>query len=119
MKTKSLARLRSATWLPLAVGLVLFISACSPKGAKEIVGKWKEKEGPGQVEFQADGRFIMEGGEKLVGKYKLVSSERLKVELDGPVGKLVGAFEYKIKLEGDTLVMTDPDGQKGTLQRVK
>jgi hypothetical protein len=41
------------------------------------------------------------------------------MELDGGLGKAIGAIEFKIKLDGDTLVMTDPDGDKETLERVK
>jgi uncharacterized protein (TIGR03066 family) len=104
------------------VGLALccLVSACTPQGAKEIVGKWKAKDSSETMEFRSDGKMVMgEGEDKMTGKYKLVSRERLKMELDGALGKLVGSIEYKIKLEGDKLEMTDPDGEKETLERVK
>ena len=110
----------SSLGLSLLLCLCAFLSACTPQGASQIVGKWQAKDGSSYTEFLSNGKVVLgEGTDKTTGKYKVVSGDRIKMELDGEMGKLIGAIEFKYKLDGDTLVITDPDGEKETLERVK
>jgi uncharacterized protein YjeT (DUF2065 family) len=68
MKTTFLGKsLPFGVWLLVCVlcGLML---GCTPKGAKEIIGKWQAKDGSSLTEFRSDGKVIMgEGSDKMTG----------------------------------------------------
>ena len=111
------SRLTSLVAVLLACGMLCL--GCSYKVSKEIVGKWKAQDDTSLTEFRADGTFILDGDKEMVGKYKFIGSEKVKLAFDGPVGKLVGSMVFRMVVKGDTLEVTDPDGEKETLERVK
>jgi hypothetical protein len=111
--------LASLVAVSLACGMLCLIAGCSYKGSKEIVGKWKAKDGTSLTEFHADGTFILGGDKEMAGKYKFVGSDKVKLTLDGPMGKVIGGMVFRAVINGDTLEMTDPDGEKQVFQRVK
>jgi hypothetical protein len=108
-------------WLRLvsAVVMVGLLSSCSPQSNPALVGKWQEKGDPSITEFRADGTFSIHLGEALTGKYQSVDSEHIKLTFDGVAGKVVGVSTWKAVVQGDTLDLTDPDGNKSQFQRQK
>ena len=98
--------------------MAFVISACS-RTEPGLVGKWQEKGEREITEFRADGTFVIPGGESLSGKYKSAGEDYIKLTIDGPVGKLVGELKFKAMVHGDVLELTDPDGRKSELYRVK
>ena len=98
--------------------MALVLSACS-RTDSALVGKWQEKGEREITEFRADGTFVIPGGEPLTGKYKSAGGEYIKLTLDGPVGKLVGEMRFKAVVHGDVVELTNPDGIKSQLHRVK
>lgn len=102
-----------------AVVMALIISACSPAVNTAIVGKWQEKGDTDITEFRADGTFTLHSGERLTGKYTSAGSDYIKLTFDGGIGKVIGTSKWKAVVRGDVLELTDPDGNKAELQRVK
>ena len=90
---------------------IVLLSACDRAGT-QIVGKWKLVGDPsGSVwEFSANKAIDM-GGRK--GKYTFGDQSRLKVQTQS------ATFVYQLELSGDRMVLTEPNGTKTTLERVK
>ena len=105
--------------LASAVVMALVLSACSPQANTALVGKWQEKGDPSITEFRADGTFSIHLGAPFTGKYKSVDAEHIKLTFDGVAGKVVGESKWKAVVQGDTLSLTDPDGNASQFQRVK
>jgi hypothetical protein len=97
----------------------LLLSSCSPGGNSAIIGKWTEANG-GIHEFLADGTCrIGAAQDPYPGKFSAGSSS-MKIELDGPVGKVTGKIDCKISaVQADSFDLTYPDGEVHHLKRAK
>ena len=87
------------------------LAACG--GAEsQIVGKWKLRAGPnGAVwEFSAN-KAVNMGGR--TGKYSFGDQGRLKVQTQ------FATFVYQLELSDDRMVLTEPNGTRTELERVK
>ena len=106
--------------LGLLVCLIVALSGCSKNSA--LVGKWQGDKESVITEFHADGTFKIvgeAGGEEMKGTYSF-NGERLELKIDGDVGKTMGTISARVKVEGDTMKLTDPkNGKVETLKRVK
>ncbi len=94
-----------------ALVLSAILAACG--GAENrIVGKWKKGgDGGGEVwEFSSNNAVDM-GGRK--GKYTFGDQGRVKVQTQ------FATFVYQLELMGDRMVLTEPNGTKIELERVK
>ena len=114
-------RLFGALSLGLSIcGTVMLLSACSPGGNPAIIGKWTEQSG-GVHEFRADGTCsIGDPKSPMAGKYKPSGSGQVRIELDGGLGKVVGAMDCKITaVQGDAFDLTYPDGEVHHLRKMK
>lgn len=98
--------------------LACILPSCSGKPNTAIYGQWQEAGDKDITEFREDGTFRIGGGGggTMTGKFKFVGADRVKLELDGAEGKVVGPMVCKIVIEGDTLDMTMPDGSKSRNQ---
>ncbi len=96
------------TLLALAVALV---ASCG--GAEsQIVGKWKVAGDPnGAVWEFAANKAVDMGGRK--GKYSFGDQGRLKVQTQ------FATFVYQLQIVDDRMVLTEPNGTKTELHRVK
>ncbi len=80
-----------------------------------LVGRWREPKGKDTTEFQGDGKVTEKpaSGETIRGTYTLEGA-KLKIRLEGVKDELV----FTAKVQGDSLEMTDPDGQTTRYERV-
>jgi len=101
--------------------LALVLSSCSPKANTALYGKWQEDGAKDITEIREDGTFRIggPGRETMTGKFKFTGSDSIKMELDGPEGKVVGPMACRFVVQGDTLDLTMPDGTKSHNKRVK
>ena len=100
--------------------LALVLSSCSQKANPALYGKWQEEGARDTMEFRKDGTFTLgRPGDTMTGKYKFTGSDSIKLELDGPMAKVVGSMDCRFVVQGDTLDMTMPDGTKSHNKRVK
>jgi uncharacterized protein (DUF2147 family) len=78
---------------------------------KQLVGKWKQVDGPDQVEFSNDGTFRAENSEAtLLGRYKV--REDGAVEIDLGLGRLThGAMLRRVKVKGNEMTLEDSAGK--------
>ena len=105
---KSFLRSFRVALLALAVAL---LTSCG--GAEsQIVGKWKVAGDPsGSVwEFSSNNVVDMAGRK---GKYTFGSQGRLKVQTQ------FATFVYQLELTGDRMVLTEPNGTRLELERLK
>ena len=90
---------------------VALLASCG--GAEDrIVGKWKPARDPsGAVwEFSANKAINMAGQ---TGKYSFGDQGRLKVQTK------FATFVYQLELTGDRMILTEPNGTRTELERVK
>jgi hypothetical protein len=82
--------------------------------APSIVGRWKEPNGSDVTQFAADGTVTETpaSGETIRGRYSLHGGT-LKLNLEG-----VEELTFPVKLGGNTLEMTDPEGQVTKYERI-
>ena len=97
--------------------LLLFLLSCSARSGKEIVGKWQEIGGTNaRMEFFQDGNVtIVAGGRQLAGKYEFLDNKRLKIDY----GANVGAMIFEVSINGDQMVLKEPNGEVSTFKKVK
>lgn len=91
----------------LGVALVLSFVFCSVSEAanlkKGIIGKWfGDKE---QIEFLKDGTVIVSS---VVGDYKFIDDNRLRMDIKGIFGS--GAMVFEVSIDKGTLTLTDSAG---------
>lgn len=87
---------------------------------KAIIGRWQEPGSTETTEFRADGKVtekLADGG-TISGKYSFSDGARVKMKFDGAMASL-GELSFPVKISGDTLEMTGPDGKAARYQRVK
>lgn len=96
--------------------LFLFVS-CSLENA--IIGKWSEIGGTETLEFFKDGTVVVvEFGMSMVGSYKFIDKDQIKLELGG-LGVLVGPMVAKISIKGDEMTLNVPTVGLTKYKRVK
>ena len=95
-----------------AVLALLFALVSCDNKASQIVGKWKVAADPGGAvwEFAPDKSVDM-GGRK--GRYSFGDQGRLKVQTQ------FATFVYQLELSQERMVLTEPNGTRTELERVK
>ena len=103
--------MRSGTALAAFLALLVMLVSCDQKQT-QIVGKWKVLADPsGAVwEFGSDKSVDM-GGRK--GKYSFGDQGRLKVQTQ------FATFVYQLNVSADRMTLTEPNGTRTELERVK
>lgn len=95
-------------------GAIVVLTSCSG-GNSAIIGKWSESNGA-VTEFRSDGTCNV--GE-YAGKFH-AGSDHVTVDLDGPIGKVVGKFECKISaVTPNSFDLTYPDNEVHHLKKVQ
>lgn len=102
---------RSRTTIAAFVALLFACAGCD-HSQSEIVGKWKVVADPtGAVwEFSANKSADL-GGRK--GKYSFGDQGRVKVRTQ------FATFVYQLDISGDRMTLTEPNGAKTELERLK
>ena len=102
---------RSCTATAALVALLFVFVGCD-RPESQIVGKWKVVADPnGAVWEFSDNKSVDMGGRK--GKYSFGDRGRMKVQTQ------FATFMYQLAFSSDRLTLTEPDGAKTELQRVK
>jgi hypothetical protein len=79
---------------------------------KSIIGKWKEVEDKGTVEFLEDGTMKLDLKiAEMEGSYEFISKDRIKTKFNF-MGKTL-KHEQLVSIEGDTLTLTEIDPDTG------
>lgn len=92
--------------------LLLFASASCDDTSSRIVGKWKIAGDPnGAVWEFSPNKAVDMGGRS--GKYSFGDQGRLKIQTQ------FATFIYQLELSADRMVLTEPNGTKLALERVK
>ena len=88
-----------------------FITACGGN-ARNIVGTWRTSTDPNAMawEFSSDGSVLM-GTNR--GRYSFGDNNRIKIETS------IATSVYKVELVGDKMTLTEPNGSKLVLTKVK
>ncbi|MDI6735075.1 MAG: hypothetical protein QME42_02585 [bacterium] len=93
------------------VSIVVLLSSCASKPENEIVGKWEEIGGTESIEFFKDGTVSgVDKGRSMVGSYKFVDKDRIKMEMGG-FGALTGPVIMKVSFSGGELTFTTQDSK--------
>lgn len=93
---------------------MLITVACSFKSQNSIVGKWKDVEKAQTVEFSKEGSLSISGeGFSMTGQYQLIEEGRVKIDFTGGLSSTLS-----VKVTGDELSMTDPNGVVSRYKRV-
>jgi hypothetical protein len=98
-------------WLVCTIVVAALLSGCDSRES-QIVGKWKVAGGSETAtwEFSANKAVDMSGRK---GKYTFGDQGRLKVQTQ------TATFMYQLQLSDDRMTLTEPNGTKIELQRVK
>ncbi|MCC5887793.1 MAG: hypothetical protein JJT88_15260 [Gammaproteobacteria bacterium] len=97
--------------------LAVLLSACGIDTEEAIVGKWEEIEGPEVVEFDAEGNVVLHFEDMaLEGRYEFRSSDVIVLDLRGP-RVTSDPIEAPLRIDGDVLTFTMPDGRVATYGR--
>ncbi len=107
------------SWLTIVFTLSLIFS-CSSKPENAIIGKWKEINGTGTIEFFKDGTVIaVDEGMSIGGSYKFIDKDRIKMEFQGFLGALAGPIVAKVSISDNELTFIMPDGTIEKYKRIK
>jgi hypothetical protein len=99
--------------ISVVVLATMIVFACSFKSQNPIVGKWKDVEKAEIVEFTKEGSLLVSAnGFSMSGNYKVVDEGRIQVELTG-----LGTEIVSVKVTGDELSVTDPQGKVSRYKR--
>ena len=94
---------------------LISVTACSSKD--QIIGKWQEVgTGTEPYEFLDDGTILLQDGTNS-GKWSRLDDGRLKMEF--PMSGTNQTLVCKTEFKGDSLTLTNSDGQAFTFERVK
>ena len=96
---------RLLAWLSLSVLLMATLAGCSPP-QNPIVGKWHAAGSARTVEFCEDGTFHTDTGD---GRYTFPDASH--IILVPEAGDLFSSLKT-IKINGDTLVLTDTNARR-------
>ena len=100
--------------ISVVVLATMIAGACSFKSQNPIVGKWKDVEKAQTVEFSKEGSLSISGdGFSMTGQYQLIDEGRVKIDLTGGLSATLS-----VKITGDELSMTDPNGVVSRYKRV-
>ena len=102
---------RSCTMMAAFLALLFALASCDTKQS-QIVGKWKLVAEPNAAawEFRAD-KSVDLGGRK--GKYSFGDQGRVKVQTQ------FATFVYQLNVSADRMTLTEPNGTRTELERVK
>ena len=94
------------------LGLSLCLIAGCGGNARDIVGAWRASADPNAMvwEFSSDGSVLM-GTNR--GRYSFGDNNRIKIETS------IATSVYQMELVGDKMTLTEPNGSKLVLTRVK
>lgn len=97
---------------------MLLLTACGTDIEEAIVGRWEERAGPEIVEFDADGNIVLRFEDMaLEGRYEFLEADTILLDLRGPRVSS-DPIEAPVRIEGDVLAVTMPDGRVATYARV-
>lgn len=109
----------------LACLLCLLLSSCGAGSRDQLVGKWKGRNEGSTVdnitEFTKDGKVKREaiGVDSVsTGTYKWIDNDNIEVSLTMPSGKTI-TEKNKVKIEGQSLTLSNPQGSVGKYTREK
>ena len=103
---------------PASALLMLLVTACGTDTEEAVVGRWQERAGPEIVEFDADGNVVLRFEDMaLEGRYEFLEAETILLDLRGPRVSS-DPIEAPLRIEGDVLTVTTPDGRVATYARV-
>jgi hypothetical protein len=109
--SRSVASVLAVVAVAVLVLTVIFAVGCSKPG---LVGTWYSADEDVTIEFRSDGKVISDQFEGVVPDYK---AEKGKITIT-VAGLEAASLDYT--LNGDTLIMTDPDtGEPATFTRQK
>ena len=121
---------RRGLWLLVAAGIAAAIlSGCSRKIEPAAVGKWQAASGKETMEFRSDGSCQGQDqyGRVVSGNFAFVDAEHIRLELTTSSEDKAKGLRFvdhstgvaKVALNGDELVMTEPNGSAIYYQRQK
>jgi hypothetical protein len=101
----------------VVVILAMLLTACAAKTSDAIKGKW-QSDRTGSVEFADNNVYnvITPTGESFSGTYKFTDSNNIEISVAPEWG---GTYSVGVKVSGDTLTFTAPDGTTASLTKVK
>lgn len=93
------------------IGLVCLITSCG-SASHQILGTWRVGDGPNTMvwKFSADGAVLLGTSQ---GRYSFGDNNRIKIQTS------MTTSVYQIELTGGKMTLTDPNGSKLVLTRVK
>jgi hypothetical protein len=96
--------------LGFALAVLFTLSGCnSPKD--RIVGRWEVQGGTNPMVWEFAKNGAVKSG-NISGKYTFASSDRLKIQTQ------FATFVYSIRMDGDTMTWTEPNGTRTQLKKV-
>ena len=121
---------RRGVWLLVAAGIAAAIlSGCSRKIEPAAVGKWQAATGKETMEFRSDGRCQGQDqyGRVVSGDFAFVDAEHIRLDLTTSSEDKAKGLRFvdhstgvaKVAVNGDELVMTEPNGSAIYYQRQK
>ena len=72
------------------------------------------------MEFFKEGTITIDPDDMppLNGRYAFTEKDRIKIELEGAIGRMIGAMTIKVKIAKNELTTTDEEGNTQTYRRV-
>lgn len=97
--------------------IILFGVSCEKSTEKLILGHWKQVGGTQEIEFFKNSELIAtsSGGEKLAGDYKVLDSNRIRLNIAGSTGRNASII-VELKKVDNQLVL---DGNGIKFKKVK
>lgn len=101
-------------------GIILCVFSCTSNPEDAIVGKWQEIDGTETMELFKEGTLtiVPDDMPSMSGNYSFIDKDRMKIELDGRVGSMVGSMVLKVQITRNELTTTDPKGKPQKYRRV-
>jgi len=106
-------------WRSALIFFLLVSCQSKPVTPEAVAGKWQDRETT--MEFHADGLFILTGGDKgesYSGSWQLLDDGRIQVEFTAQ-GAPRTTFFHVVAVSKDQLDIKGPNGEKGSLKRIK
>jgi hypothetical protein len=102
----------------VVVILAMLLTACAAKTSDALIGKWRNSNQAGYVEFANNNVYnvVTPTGESFSGTYKFTDKNTVEVSVEPERG---GTYSVGVSVSGDTLTFTAGDGTTATLTRIK